>query len=323
MRRPLKLMLGMSFVVIAAVAPGAPRAESAREAETATSPRALNGHVFTPSPYVVSPFSTTHLGSHTGFGYATATSARFNLQGEVIGERDYDLAGYGNNVQYQYRFADWLAARVTGNLTLFSGIDGESALAAGASFRYSVGLGLTSGFRIGDSIRLAFVIDAAFQPAIDLTIREAVLRAIERGTADGGGDAFVLGKTVEYRPGLSFAWAPLPLLGLSAEVRYVYIDIEDSSSQDPSAGDAVDMAVLADVDFGAISSWNIALTGLYRQQEPTNDEGFRIQNAALGLFYTARPHLAAGVTLTKQWFNVRPTIDAEASLVHILMRYYW
>ena len=322
MRRPLTLMFGMSFV-IAVAAPRASYAESTREQETTASPRALNGHVFTPSPYVVSPFSTTHLGSHTAFAYATATSARFNLQGEVIGERDYDLAGYGNNVQYQYRFADWLAARVSGNLTLFSGIDGESALAAGASFRYNVGLGLTSGFRLGDSIRLAFVLDASFQPAIDLTIREAILRALETGEADGGGDAFVLGKTVEYRPGLSFAWAPFPLLGLSAEVRYVYIDIEDSSSQDPASGDAVDMAVLADVDFGAISSWHIALTGLYRQQEPTDDTGFRIQNAALGIMYTARPHLAAGVTLTKQWFNIRPTLDTDASLVHILLRYYW
>jgi hypothetical protein len=322
MRRPLTLMFGISFVV-AVAAPSAPRAESTRAEETATSPRALNGHVFTPSPFVVSPFSTTHLGSFTGFAYADATSARFNLQGEVIGERDYSLAGFSNNVQYQYRFADWLAARISGNLVLFSGIDGESALAAGASFRYNVGLGLTSGFRLGDAIRVAFVLDAGFQPAIDLTIGEAIARAIASGSTSDGEDAFVLGKTVEYRPGLSFAWAPHPLFGLSAEVRYVYIDIEDSSSEDPAAGDAVDMAALVDVDFGTISSWPIALTGLYRQQEPTTDEGFRIQNAALGVFYTARPHLAAGVTLTKQWFNIRPTIDANASLVHILMRYYW
>lgn len=322
MRRPLTLMFGMAFVISVA-APRASRAETNREQETAASPRALNGHVFTPSPYVVSPFSTTHLGSHAAFAYATATSARFNLQGEVIGERDYDLAGFGNNVQYQYRFADWLAARVSGNLVLFSGIDGESALAAGASFRYNVGLGLTSGFRLGDAIRLAFVFDAGFQPAIDLTIREAILRAIETGEADGGEDAFVLGKTVEYRPGLSFAWAPLPLVGLSAELRYVYIDIEDSSSEDPAAGDAVDMAALVDVDFGTVSSWPIALTALYRQQEPTTDEGFRIQNAALGVFYTARPHLAAGVTVTRQWFNLRPTIDSTATFTHILMRYYW
>ena len=297
MRRPLTLMFGM-FFVIAVAAPGASHAESTREQETAASARALNGHVFTPSPYVVSPFSTTHLGSHTAFAYADATSARFNLQGEVIGERNYTLAGFGNNVQYQYRFADWLAARVSGNLVLFSGIDGESALAAGASFRYNVGLGLTSGFRLGDAIRVAFVLDAGFQPAIDLTIREAILRAIETGQTEGGEDAFVLGKTVEYRPGLSFAWAPLPLVGFSAEVRYVYIDIEDSSSQDPSSGDAVDMAALVDVDFGAVSSWPIALTALYRQQEPTTDEGFRIQDVALGVFYTARPHLSAGVTLT-------------------------
>jgi hypothetical protein len=323
MRRSLTLMFGMSFAVIAVAAPRAPRAESTRQEETATSPRALNGHVFTPSPFVVSPFSTTHLGSYTGYAYANATSARFNLQGEVIGERDYTLAGFGNNVQYQYRFADWLAARVSGNLVLFSGTDGKSALAAGASFRYNVGLGVTAGFTLGDAIRLAFVLDAGFQPAIDLTIREAVLRAIETREFGDGGDAFVLGRTVEYRPGLSFAWAPHPLVGLSAEVRYVYIDIEDSSSEDPAAGDAVDMAALVDVDFGTIWSWPIALTGLYRQQEPTTNEGFRIQNAALGIFYTARPHLAAGVTVTKQWFHVRPTIDADATLAHILMRYYW
>ena len=322
MRRPLTLMFGM-FFVIAVAAPGASHAESTREQETAASARALNGHVFTPSPYVVSPFSTTHLGSHTAFAYATATSSRFNLQGEVIGERDYTLAGFGNNVQYQYRFADWLAARVSGNLVLFSGIDGESALAAGASFRYNVGLGLTSGFRLGDAIRVAFVLDAGFQPAIDLTIREAILRAIETGQADGGEDAFVLGKTVEYRPGLSFAWAPLPLLGLSAEVRYVYIDIEDSSSQDPAAGDAVDMAALVDVDFGTVSSWPIALTALYRQQEPTTDEGFRIQDAALGVFYTARPHLRGRRTVTGSGSTFARRSKPTATFMHILMRYYW
>jgi hypothetical protein len=278
--------------------------------------------VFTPSPYQVSPFSTTHLGSSTGYAYADATSARYDRFGNVIGERDYTLAGFSNNVQYQYRFADWLAARVAGNLILFTGIDGESVIGAGASFRYNIDVGLTSGFRIGNTMRLAAVLDASFRPALDLTIREAIIRAIETQDLPEG-DAFVLGKTIEVRPGLSFAWAPSALFGLTAEARYVYIDIQDSSSEDPAAGDAVDLSAMVDVDFGAISSWNIALTGLYRQQEPTTDEGFRVQNAALGIFYTARPHLSAGVTATRQWFNLRPTVDATATIGHILMRYYW
>ena len=207
---------------------------------------------------------------------------------------------------------------MSGNLVLFSGTDAESALAAGASFRYNVGLGFTSGFRLGDAIRLAFVLDAGFQPAIDLTIREAILRAIETRRPMGAKTRSCWeDRRVPHR---ALRRVGATQRGLSAELRYVFIDIEDSSSQDPAAGDAVDMAALVDVDFGTVSELADRAHGVVPPAGAHHRRGVPHQNAALGVFY-GPPHLAAGVTFTKQWFDIRPTIDANATFVHILMRY--
>jgi hypothetical protein len=314
------LPLGVWFVFLAIATPRVSRPDADEQNEGA-SPRSLNGHLFVPSRLLASPFSTTHLGSISTYALAEATASRYDLRGEVVGERDYSMAAFGNQVDYQLRLADFFALRVSGSAIVFSGIDGPSAVGVGATFRTSFGAGLTAGLPLGDAVRLAVVFDAGFQPAFDLTIGAGLLRAIRTGSFDSG-EVFVLGKTVQLRPGLSVAWAPIPLVGISGELRYSYTEVEKTSSEN-ATGDAVDLAALVEVDLGTVWPVPIAIAGLYRLQEPTDGDSVRTENAGGALFYTGRPHLAAGLTVTQQWFDVRPKVDTTATLVDLTVRYYW
>jgi hypothetical protein len=320
---PRPLLVTLASVVLALAAPAL--AEPATEAEAedvAASPRALNGHVFTPTRFLTSPFSTTHLSSDTLYAAATATGPRYDVAGRVIGGRTYSLAAFGNVIEYQYRFADFLALRVGGTAVVFSGIDGPSALVTGATFRYNLGLGLTAGYTLARVVRLAVVFDAGLAPAFDLTIAAGLLRAIQTRVFDSDA-VFTLGRTVQLQPGLSVAWAPHPLVGLQGEVRYVYTEVEKSSEAN-ATGDAVSVTALLDLDFGRISPVPLALLGFYKLQDPTEgDKQFRVENAGAGLFYTGRVHLAAGVTYTRQWFDVRPKFPTRANMLDLVVRYYW
>jgi hypothetical protein len=233
------------------------------------------------------------------------------------------VAAFGNQVEYQLRLADWFAFRFSGNAIVFSGVTGASVVAVGATFRYNFSAGLTAGLPLGHAVRLAFVADVGYQPAFDLTIGAAILRAIETQNFNSGG-ALVVGKTTQFQPGASFAWAPHPAVGLSAEIRYVHTEVDQSSDQNATA-DAVNMAALVDFDLGAITRVPIALTALYRLQQPVSSSrnGFRVENAGGGIFYSGRVHLATGLALTYQWFDVRPHLPTTATLGQIMIRYYW
>jgi hypothetical protein len=314
------LPLGAWFVFLAIATPRVSRPDATEERERA-SPRSLNGHLFVPSRLLASPFSTTHLGSTAMYALAEATASRYDLRGEVVGERDYSMAAFGNQIDYQLRLADFFALRVSGSAMVFSGIDGPSAVAVGATFRTSFGAGLTAGLELGDVVRLAVLFDAGYQPAFDLTIGAGILRAIRTGSFDSG-EVFVLGKTVQLRPGISVAWAPIPLVGITGEVRYSHTEVEQTSSEN-ATGDAVDMAALVDVDLGTVWPVPIAIAGLYRLQEPTSGDSIRIEDAGGAIFYTGRPHLAAGLAITQQWFDVRPRVDTSATFFDLTVRYYW
>jgi hypothetical protein len=313
------LPLGVWFVFLAIATPRVSRPDA--EENEGASPRSLNGHLFVPSRLLASPFSTTHLGITAMGALAEATASRYDLRGDVVGERDYSMAAFGTQVDYQLRLADFFALRVSGNAMVFSGIDGPSAVAVGATFRTNFGAGLTAGLPLGNVVRLAVVFDAGYQPAFDLTIGAGILRALRTGSFDSG-EVFVLGKTLQLRPGLSVAWAPIPLVGITGEIRYSHTEVEKTSSENPT-GDAVDMAALVDVDLGTVWPVPIAIAGLYRLQEPTSGNSVRIEDAGGAIFYTGRPHLAAGLAITQQWFDVRPRTDTSATLVDLMVRYYW
>ena len=317
-------LLGVSLVLLAVATPGVPRSdedEGGKAAAEAASPRSLNGHLFAISRFLASPFSTTHLGSIAVYALAEATASRYNLRGEVVGQRSYSMAAFGNQMDFQLRLADFLAFRVSASALVFSGLDGPSAVVAGATFRTNFGGGLTAGLPLGHAVRLALVFDVGYQPAFDLTIAAGIQRAIRTGNFDSG-EVFVLGKTLQLRPGLSLAWAPAKLVGIQGEVRYSYTEVEQTSSANPS-GDAVDMAVFIDVDLGTVSRVPIAIAGLYRLHEPISGSSVRIEDLGGAIFYTGRPHLATGLSVTQQWFDVRPKLDTSATLGELVVRYYW
>lgn len=316
-----KALLGAAALALAVASPTIGRADSGSD-ETGASYRELNGHIFTPSPFLSFPFSDTHLGSTTRYALAEASTARYDIHGNVIGERKYTLGAFGNEINYQLRLADWLALRVSGNALVFSGLSGASVVAIGASVRYNFGLGLTAGFQPAHSLRVAFVGDAGFQPAFDISVASGLLAAIQSGEFNSNA-VFVTGKTFQLRPGVSLAWAPHRVIGFTGEVRYVNTQVNRSSSEN-ATGDAMEYDALLDVDLGRVTPVPIALTGLYRLQDPlSGGKPFRIENAGAGIFYTGRPHLAAGVALTQQWFQVRPRINTTGTLTDLMVRYYW
>lgn len=321
--------MGCTFRKVLAAASLAAALAMAREAaaqapvtEPGARDRSLDGHIFTPSPFLASPFSTTHLDSTTLYGTARSNGPTFNVQGQVVGGTTYSTGAFGNAVEYQYRFGDLLALRLSGTAIVFTGIDAPSALATGASFRYTFNAGLTIGHTFLPNLRLAAVFDANLTPAFDLTIAAGILRAVQTGVFSSG-SVLVVGRTYQYQPGLSLAWAPHPLVGVQGEIRYVNTHVKQSSPEQ-TRGDAVDMVGVVDLDFQSISSVGVAVAGLYRLQKPTSGGNqFRVQDVGGGIFYTAHPHLGAGVLFTRRTFDIRPSLPTRANLFELQVRYYW
>jgi hypothetical protein len=150
---------------------------------TLSSQRALNGHVFIPSRYILSPFSQTLFGMGVVFGFANATGPQFSTSGpdagQVIGEQDYTYGLLGLGFEFHFKLAEWLSMRFAGAGSVFTGIDGKSVLVVGASGNVGGQAGLTAGMPIGKKARGALTFDVEYTPSIDITVAAGIIQALE------------------------------------------------------------------------------------------------------------------------------------------------
>jgi hypothetical protein len=292
------------------------------------SPRALNGHVFQPSRLITGPFSTTSFGEATQFGVGEAEAPRFNLQGQEIGTRDYPVAAFGQALDLHLRVTPDIALRLDLNGVVFSGINGRGILVAGATAQYGVLAGVTAGRDLGPTTRLAFVADFGVQPQYSILVGNAVLQAIQTQSFDEGG-VFSKVNRARAAPGVSFAWAPSPVLGFEADARYVWtrrVSSEDDGSDRTAQG--VSLGGLVSVDLEPLMRWPFAVQASYRGDLPVGGNGIvTVHQVGAGVYYSRRVELALGLEVIWRHGQIRPgqipTLRSDSAIAALILRYYW
>jgi len=288
--------------------------------------RSLNGHVFMPSEVIDNPFTATSVGMSLVFGVGSAVGPKYGIVWsppslEVVGTQDYSFAGVGGYFRYDQRLWDWISVRAKLGWALFSGIDGPSAIAVGANVRPAGSIGVTLGRNFGDSLRLAALVDLDYSPQMALLVAAALAYAIENQDIDPG-QAFQQDNVLTVVPGVAASWAPIPALGVTAQLMYVGASLD--TQEDSLNESGYSLGLMADLDFGGFTRVPIGVALGARITGPFGSGDIdTVRQWILGVQYTGREELAIGVELYWQTFLVRPELDSEVQIAQFVMRYYW
>lgn len=292
---------------------------------TTSDRRTLNGHNFMPAAEAQWPFTITSLTSQLLLGYGK-TTANLQIRDQTFsGTMEY--AGIGGILAYEYGFMDYFSVRAQLNDTIYSGINGKSALAVGTEVQFGFGIGATASLPIGDTLRLGVLFDFFTNPALGLTVASG-LRSIADSCNQGSCNvdlSQIFGTTTvkTVQPAVAAAWAPLRPLGLTANVAYQHLSSSGATDQ---SGDAVKVGGAADWDFATMSSVPIGLQLQASWLVPLSSPNLQhVTDFGGGIFYTARKDVAAGAQFVVRRFAVAPNTNISTStyLSTIGLRYFW
>lgn len=339
------LLLAPAWARPAAEEPTAPATAPAATAAPAPAPtaaaepprpegRELAGHVFMPTLGIKGPFAVTSFGTFLTVGEGSSVgTVNLNLPNgstqTFSGSVEY--VAIGGVLSYEYEFLRGVSARIGLSESLYSGTTGAAMAAVGTNVRLGLGAGLTASLPIGDSIRVAAVIDATSAPKLGLLLGPALKSfadSCQSGLADCTFDFDQLFKqenVIEVQPGVAASWAPFKALGLTANLSYSWSSIETSGAGTVSAS-GVSMGAAADFDFLAVSRVPVGLQLTWASQIPVSgDDNSRYTDVGGGLFYTGRKDLSLGLQLFVRRFKVVPEVEMSWTTVMAMvgLRYYW
>jgi len=296
--------------------------------------RELAGHVFMPTLGIQGPFAVTAFGTFLTVGEGSSVGTVTltlpdGTQKSHSGSVSY--VAIGGILNYEYEFLRGVSARIGLSESLYSGTTGAAMAVVGTNVRLGLGVGLTAGLTLGDSVRLAAVIDATSAPKMGLLLGPALKSAYESCQTGLGNCTFDFDQlfqqenVLEVQPGLAAAWAPVRGLGLTGNLSYSWSSIETSgagtvSSSGVSAGAAVDY------DFLAVSRVPVGLQLTWASLIPVSGEdNTRYTDVGGGLFYTGRKDLSLGLQLFVRRFAVVPEVEVSWTTVMAMigLRYYW
>jgi hypothetical protein len=328
-----------SLLLVVLVLPAFPLAQTAAPAAdvaggpgvfqvTVRSDRELGGHVFIPTELVASPFPVTSFRVALLYGSGSAQGPTYDLDGNVVGTRDYTYAAWGQTFGYEQRLWEWLSLDVGLLTNLYTGLDRPSALVVGAE----VGVGAWAGARAARQlgpVQVAATFQATWAPRVGLLVANAVLTAIQNSPPSlDGVSAYSKQNGWTLIPGVSAAWSPWRPLGIQASVDYQWLS-QDTTGGGSVTGSAIDAAVAIDFDFGKISPVPVGVIAAYRYTDPleTQVDSTAAQSASLGIHYTGRPDLALGLDVMWRRFSLRPEsvfdLESDAAIVDLGVEYFW
>jgi hypothetical protein len=283
--------------------------------------RRLGDHVFTPSLLVRAPFAVTQVGADLLYGSGTATGPKPSILDLDRGEATYTFAAMGQTFYYDHKVSDALSVGGGLIVSLYSGIDGPSAVVLGLEVGAGLFGRLTWGREFGP-VRAAFTFDVAYAPRYGLLLLDALQNA-----ADPSASAFKDTNGWTVKPGFSVAFAPHPALGVTifADYQGVALETNDSGWQHESGMDA---GLALDLDLGTFTRAPVALLGAVRVTAPfgSGDAISTLVDYTAGVFYTGRPPLVLGMELGQRYFDFRTSAgsyDAVANLVQLRVQYLW
>jgi hypothetical protein len=315
---------------LAALTPRLAHSEDATAAPYSPVPtsgtRTLNGHTFMPAADVPWPFTITNLVSDLTLGYGKTTATVTVRNQTFSGTMEY--AAIGGVLAYEYAFWDHFSVRGSLNDTVFSGINGKSALAVGTEIQLGFGVGATASIPLGDTAQVGVLLDFATTPNLALTVLTG-LQAIADSCNQPSGchveTGQILGTTTTktFQPAVAASWAPLRPLGLTGNVAYQHIL---SSGATDKSGNAISLAAAADWDFLGHSTVPVGLQLQFSYSIPFNQTGLQhVTDLGGGIFYTGRKDAAVGLQLLSRRFAVAPNVNVSWStyIAAVGIRYFW
>jgi hypothetical protein len=296
--------------------------------------RELAGHVFMPTLGIQGPFAVTAFGTFLTVGEGSSVGTVTltlpdGTQKSHSGSVSY--VAIGGILHYEYEFLRGVSARIGLSESLYSGTTGAAMAVVGTNVRLGLGVGLTAGLTLGDSVRLAAVIDATSAPKMGLLLGPALKSAYESCQTGLGNctfdfdQLFLQENVLEVQPGLAAAWAPVRGLGLTGNLSYSWSSIKTSGAGTVTAG-GVSTGAAVDYDFLAVSRVPVGLQLTWASLIPVSGEGnTRYTDVGGGLFYTGRKDLSLGLQLFVRRFAVVPEVQVSWSTVMAMigLRYYW
>ena len=323
----MKLRLVMVFAAAlpaAAIAQSEARADAPAPREHRTVPE-LEGHVFMPSILVESPFRSTVFKLGLLYGVGDATGPRYDINGNVTGNNSYTYGTLAQTFRYEYQFAEWLSAGAVVLTSMYTGLDGPSAVSIGAQFGVGIGGRVKAGHRFGP-VETAVTVEASTGPEYGILVAAALVRALKDKVIDFG-SALQATHVVTVTPGVTASWAPLPALGVTANVAYVYksLRLSDAPISDESG---VQYAAAVDFDFAKVSSVPIGLLAAFRITSPLGSDGIpTVKDFSGGIFYTGIREVGLGLEVGWRSFTLRPgtsvPLEATATVAQLGFQYYW
>lgn len=327
MKVQLAVVFALSFPAASFAQPATRTEEPVAPAGVARTAPEMDGHQFLPSQLIETPFRETTFKLGILYGFGSATGPGYIISGGQLvqsGQADYTFAAFAQTFRYEYRFAEWLSAGAVVLTNLYSGIDGPSAIAVGAEVGLGFGLRVKAGHRFGP-IETAIIVDASTAPEFGLVVAAGIANAIRNGALDPGA-ALQTTHALTVTPLATASWALFPALGLTLNAGYVYKSLR-LNGVNIANQNGVQLAAMADFDFGKISSVPVGLTAGYRLTAPLGDSGEsgveRVDDISGGIFYTARRELGLGMEIGWRAFTIRPPLDSKGVLLQLSLQYYW
>lgn len=283
--------------------------------------RALNGHFFLPSEAVTDPFTTTHFGSATAFGYGRFDMTVQDDQGNPQDLR-LKIAAIQQAMELQVQFAQAgpasfaIRARASGSAAV--GVNAESALYVPLTVGYDYGVGLAIKPWGNRWFQFAVSLDYLRGTTYTVSPMQALANSLDSGTLTTRG--LLTTETVnQVAPALSLAVSPYRLLGLVTTIRYAW------SRPEGGAADAqvLDWGAALGLDIGAVSKAPIGIQGMYRLEKGLDGQRRLLHYGGGGLFYTGRRNLALGAEVQVTRSSPGAGIDQLLIMGQFRLRYYW
>jgi len=298
--------------------------------------REMNGHLFLPSHVIEDPFSYTAFAMFFGMGSGNALADTITLQppanGPIFGppQREYGYTDLGIGVLMNVRILEYLSARAALQTTAFFGGGDGAALVIGSGARVTGVVGVKGSLPVGEQFRFAATLDIVYGPVLGVLVADGLRNVIAScrdpvtGCTIAPGEFLQKSNTFTWVGGLSGAWAPLPYLGLTANMSFIWPTKTESGAASVSQN-GYTLGGMADFDAKPLLAWlPLGMNAFYSITSPIGGNGVTTtQDFGFGFYYTGRRDLALGLELDWRKGRLESQQVSSSTIAWVNFRYYW
>jgi hypothetical protein len=283
--------------------------------------RVLNGHAFMPSEVVRAPFALSYFATKTGGGMAFGLKTPYvDFDGESLGTLEGDVGFMSLGFEYQQRFGNWFAGRVSFNGVARVGIDEQSILAQGVSGAYVFSFGGTARILQTEKVILSGALDFSNSQLVGVDPFGFASSVIEDGL-EADNDLVATEDSYNGKIGALVGWAPKDWLGLTGLLEGGRGKISSDNASVSMGGGATIGVDFKSLDFIPIGIHLLGKTDAFSQTSA--DLTDRIWTYGAGISYRGWDDFSLSMETTMAVMERRDQDDKfEAFILTFNLRYW-